>query len=76
MSVTWLEILGVDRKSEMEHFDYFCRALHLRWLISSGYTTVYLTTFFHVVFSGVTITRTSEVDSFWTPGGSRKGHIK
>ena len=54
----------VDRGSKMEHFDYFCGALHLGWLISSGYATVYLTTFDHVVFIGVTVTRTSEMDSF------------
>ena len=60
----WLEMAGVDRTSKMEHFDYFCRALHLGWLISSGYATVCLTTFSHVVFSGITTTSTSEVDSF------------
>ena len=62
--MAWLEIAGVDWTSKMNHFDYFCGALHLGCLISSGYTTVYLTTFNHVVFSGITITSTSEVDCF------------
>ena len=62
--MAWLEIAGVDRTSKMEHSYYFCGALHLGWLISSGYATVYLTTFHHVAFSGVTITSTSEVGSF------------
>ena len=65
MSVAWLEIAGVDQTSKMEHFDYFCRALHLGWFISSGYATVYLTTFSHIVFSGITITSTPAVDSFF-----------
>ena len=65
MSVACLEIAGVDQTSEMEHFDYFCGVLHLVWLISSVYATVYLTAFCHVGFSGVTITSKSEVDSFF-----------
>ena len=62
--MAWLEIAGVDRTSKMEYSDCFCGALHLGWLISSGYATVCLITFHHVVFSGITITSTSEVDSF------------
>ena len=62
--MTWPEIAGVDRTSKMEHSYYFCGALHLGWLISSGYVMVYLTIFHNVVFSGVTITITSEVNSF------------
>ena len=46
---------GADEASKMEHFDYFRGGLHLGCLVSSSYTTVYLTTFGHVVFSGVTI---------------------
>ena len=61
----WLEMAWVDWTSKMEHFDYFSRALHLEWLISSGYAMVYLTTFCHAVFSGVNRTSTSEVDSFF-----------
>ena len=63
-TMAWLEIAGVDQTSKIEYFDHFRRALHLGWLISSSYATVYLTTFSHVVFSGVTMTKTSEVDSF------------
>ena len=48
----------------MERFDYFRRVLHLGCLICSSYATAYLTTFSHAVFSGVTITGISEVDSF------------
>ena len=59
-----LEIARVDRTSKVDHSYYFCGALHLGWLIISGYATVYPTIFHHVVFSGVTITSTSEVDSF------------
>ena len=55
---------GTDQASKMEHFDYFRRALHLGCLVSSSYATVYLTTFSHVDFSGVTTASTSEVDSF------------
>ena len=48
----------------MERFDYFRRVLHLGCLIFSCHTTVYLTTFSHTVFSDVTVTGTSEMDSF------------
>ena len=60
----WLEIAGVDQTSKMERLDCFRRALHLGWLISFSYATVYLTTFSHVVFSDVTIASKSEMDSF------------
>ena len=59
-----LEIPGSDKTSKMERFDYFHRALYLGCLICSSYATVYLTTFSQVVFSGVTITGTSEMASF------------
>ena len=55
---------GTDQASKMERFDYFRGALHLGCLVSSSYAIVYLTTFSHVAFSGVTIASTSEVDSF------------
>ena len=48
----------------MERFDYFRRVLHLGCLIFSCHTTVYLTIFSHTVFSDVTVTGTSEMDSF------------
>ena len=56
---------GTDQASKMEHFDYLREALHLGCLLSSSYATVYLTIFSHVIFSGVTIASTSEVDSFF-----------
>ena len=59
-----LEIAGIDQKSKMEHFDYFRAALHFRCLIGSSCATVYVTAFSHVVFSGITITGTSEMDFF------------
>ena len=62
--MAWLEVAGTDQASKMEPFDYFREALHLGCLVSSSYATVYLTAFSHVVFSGVTITSRSEVDSF------------
>ena len=62
--MAWLEISGTDQTSKMESFDYFCRALYLGCLVSSSYATVFLSTFSHVVFSGLTITGTSEMDSF------------
>ena len=62
--MAWLEIAGTDRASKMERFDYFHRGLHLGCLISSSFATVYFTTFSHVVFSDVTITSPSEMDSF------------
>ena len=55
---------GANQTSKMKRFDYFRRAHHLGWLISSRYAIVYLTTFSHVVFSGVTITSISEVGFF------------
>ena len=64
ISVAWLEITGADQTSKIERFDYFREELHLEWLNSSSYATVYLTTFSHVVFSGVTITSISEVGFF------------
>ena len=45
----------------LERFNYFRRALHLGCLISSSCATAYLTTFSQAVFSGVTITGTSEI---------------
>ena len=42
--MAWLEI---EWTSKMEHSYYFWRVLYLGWLISSDYTTVYLTTFYH-----------------------------
>ena len=62
--MAWLEIAGTNGTTKMECFDYFRGAFHLGWLICSNYTTEYLTTFSHVVFSGVTITSRSEMDSF------------
>ena len=53
-----------DQASKMERFDYFRGVPHLGCLVSSSYVTVYLTAFSHVVFSGVTIASSSEVDSF------------
>ena len=64
MSVAWLEMAGTDQASKMERFDCFRGALHFGCLVGSSYATVYLTTFTHVVFSGVTIASASEVDSF------------
>ena len=65
MSVALLEIGGTDRASKMEHFDYFRGALHLECLISSTCATAYLSVDHHcIVFSGATITGTSEMDSF------------
>ena len=55
---------GTDKTSKMERFDFFRRVLHLECLIRCNYATAYLTTFGHAVFSGVTITGISEVDSF------------
>ena len=55
---------GTDQAFKMECLDYFRGALHFRRWDSSSYVTVYLTTFSHVVFSGVTIASTSGVDSF------------
>ena len=55
---------GTDKTSKMEHFDFFRGVLHLGCLISSSYATAYLTTFGYAVFSGVTVTGISEVDSF------------
>ena len=62
--MAWLEMAGTDQASTMEHFDYFRGTLHLGCLVSSSYATVYLTKFTHVVFSGVTIASSSEMDSF------------
>ena len=56
---------GTDKTSKVEHFDFFRRVLHLGCLICSSYATAYLTTFGYAVFSGVTITGISEVDSFF-----------
>ena len=53
-----------DKTSKMEHFDLLHGVLHLGCLICSSYATAYLTTFGYAVFSGVTITGISEVDSF------------
>ena len=58
-------VAGTDQASKMERFDYFRGALHLACLVSSSHATVYLTTLSHVVFSGVTIASTSEMDSFF-----------
>ena len=55
---------GTDKTSKMEHFDIFRGVLHLGCLICSSYATAYLATFDYAVFSGVTITGISEVDSF------------
>ena len=55
---------GTDQTSKMEHFHDFCIVYHLGCLTSSSCATVYLTAFSHVVFSDVTITGTSEMDSF------------
>ena len=55
---------GTDKTSKMECFDFFRRVLRLECLTCSSYATAYLTTFGHAVFSGVTITGISEVDSF------------
>ena len=51
------------------YFSFFCRIsiiirINFGWLVSSSNATVYLTTFSHVVFIGVTITSTSEMDFF------------
>ena len=53
-----------DETSKLERFGYFRRALHLGCLISCSCATVRLTTFSNIVFSGVTVTGTSEMDSF------------
>ena len=55
---------GTDKTSKMERIDFFRGVLHLECLICSSYATAYLTTFGHAVFSGVTVTGISEVDSF------------
>ena len=55
---------GTDETSKIERFHNFNRAFHLGCLICSSYATVYLTTFIHVDFSGVTVTGTSDMDSF------------
>ena len=54
---------GTDKTSKMEHFDFFRGVLHLGCLICSSYATAHLTTFDYAVFSGVTKTGISEVDS-------------
>ena len=54
---------GTDITSKMERLD-FRGVLHLEYLICSSYATAYITTFGHAVFSGVTVTGISEVDSF------------
>ena len=59
-----LQIAGTDQTSKKEPFDYFCSALYFGCLISSSYATAFLPTFSHVVFSGLTITGTSKMDSF------------
>ena len=64
MSVAWLEIAGTDETSKIERFHNFNRVFHLECLICSSYAIVYITTFIHVDFSGVTMTGTSEMDSF------------
>ena len=48
---------GTDQTSKIERFDYFQGALHLGCLVSSGCATVYLTTYSHIAFSGVTMAR-------------------
>ena len=63
-SVVWLEMAGTDETSKIEHFGFFRGMLDLGCLICSIYATAYLTTFCYAVFSGVTITGISEVDSF------------
>ena len=53
-----------DKTSKMERLDLFRGVLHLECLICSSYATGYLTTYGHAVFSGVTVTGISGVDSF------------
>ena len=55
---------GTDKTSKMEHFEFLRAVLRLGCLICSSYATAYLTTFDYAVFSGVTRTGISEVDSF------------
>ena len=62
--MVWLEIAGTDNTFKMEHFDFFCGVLHFGGFISSSYAIAHVTTFGYAVFSGVTVTGISEVDSF------------
>ena len=56
--------LGLTKYLRWSVLTFFRRVLHLECLIRCNYATAYLTTFGHAVFSGVTITGISEVDSF------------
>ena len=68
MSSTWdwysTNRKGYRKKKQLKVVLYIYTA-HVIRLISSGYVTVYFTTFSHVVFSSVTLSTTSEVDSFF-----------
>ena len=65
--MAWIEKAGIDKTSKMERFDYFCRALHLGCFICSATSLYVFIHFVHVVFSGVIITGTSEMDSSAMP---------
>ena len=64
VSIIFIDNFGPTDPLKKKQYWRHTGALHLGYLISSSYATVYLTTFSHVAFSGVTTTGASETDSF------------